>query len=146
MRLAGLKTETSAEKYLAGEEISRIKDEFVDGKVSAMAGTSRNHNRITGDFYNSLSAHLRDSSGEAFIENVKIRAAEDVFYYPDISVTCKENFKNTYYCEVLEKWHDIPKGRARQSRETTHHRNHQKMVVRVFSQKLACLTNTNQLI
>jgi len=99
MGLAKLKTKISVEDYLAGEEISQIKHEFVDGEAYAMAGASQNHNRITGNFYNSLLTHLRDSSCEPFIENIKAQAAEDVFYYPDVLVTCEGNFKNPYYCE-----------------------------------------------
>jgi Uma2 family endonuclease len=99
MGLAKLKIKISVEEYLAGEEISQIKHEFIDGEVYAMAGTSQNHNRITGNFYNFLLTQLRDSSCEPFIENVKVLAAENVFYYPDVLVTCEGNFKNPYYCE-----------------------------------------------
>ena len=36
---------TEAE-YLAGEPLATVRHEYVDGKVYAMAGTSRRHNRI----------------------------------------------------------------------------------------------------
>ncbi len=99
MGLAKLKTKISVENYLSGEEISAIKYEFIDGDLYAMAGTSQNHNRIAGNIFNSLLAHLRNSSCEPYIENIKVRASKEVFYYPDILVTCEGEFKNKYYCE-----------------------------------------------
>lgn len=99
MGLAKLKTKISIEKYLNGEEISEIKYEYIDGEVYAMAGTSQNHNRIAGNIYNALFNHLKDSDCEPYIENIKVRADKDVFYYPDILVTCEGEFKNKYFCE-----------------------------------------------
>ena len=99
MGLAKLKTKISVEEYLEGEEISDVKYEYVDGEVYAMAGTSQNHNRIAGNLYNSLFNHLQDTNCEPYIENIKVRAAENVFYYPDILVTCEGEFKNKYFCE-----------------------------------------------
>jgi len=99
MGLAKLKTKISVKEYLDGEEISDIKYEYLDGEVYAMAGTSQNHNRIAGNIYNSLFSHLRDSPCEPYIENIKVRAGEDVFYYPDVLVTCEGEFKNKYFCE-----------------------------------------------
>ena len=99
MGLAKLKTKISVEEYLKGEEISAIRHEFVDGEVYAMAGASQNHNRICGNIFNALSNRLQNSPSEPYIEDIKVRAAEDVFYYPDVLATCEGNFKNPYYCE-----------------------------------------------
>lgn len=51
MGLAKLKTKISVEDYLAGEEISPVKYEYVYGEVYAMAGASDNHNRIVGSIH-----------------------------------------------------------------------------------------------
>lgn len=99
MGLAKLKTKISVEEYLEGEEISDIKYEFVDGNVYAMAGTSQNHNRIARNILIALSNHLRDSPCEPYMENIKVRTTEEVFYYPDVLVTCEGEFKDKYYCE-----------------------------------------------
>lgn len=99
MGLAKLKTKITVEEYLEGEEVSEIKYEYVGGKVYAMAGTSQNHNRLARNIINALTNHLQDSDCEPYIENIKVRAAEDVFYYPDILVTGKGEFKNKYFCE-----------------------------------------------
>lgn len=99
MGFAKLKTKISVKEYLEGEEISDIKYEYFDGEVYAMAGTSQNHNRIARNIVNALSSHLQDSPCEPYIENIKVRAGEDVFYYPDVLVTCEGEFKNKYFCE-----------------------------------------------
>lgn len=97
MGLAKLKTKTSVEEYLAGEEVSRIKHEFIDGEVYAMAGTSDRHNIISGNIFANLWSHLRDSPCRPFIENIKVRVNQDTFYYPDILVSCEETPESPYY-------------------------------------------------
>lgn len=99
MGLAKLKTKISVKEYLDGEEISDIKYEYLDGAVYAMACTSQNHNRIARNIVNALLNHLQNSPCEPYIENIKVRAAEDVFYYPDVLVTCEGEFENKYFCE-----------------------------------------------
>jgi Uma2 family endonuclease len=45
-----LKSEfVSIEDYLAGEEASETRHEYVNGTVYAMAGASREHNEIIGN-------------------------------------------------------------------------------------------------
>jgi Uma2 family endonuclease len=97
MGLAKLKTKISVEEYLAGEETSQIRYEFVDGEVYAMAGTSDRHNLIAGSIYTNLFIHLRDSPCQPFIENMKVRVNRDTFYYPDVIVSCEENPESPYY-------------------------------------------------
>lgn len=99
MGLAKLKTKLSIEDYLEGEEISEIRHEYIDGEVYVMAGASQNHNRIIRNFLIALSNHFGNSPCEPFSENMKVRAAEEVFYYPDVLVTCEGNFANPYFAE-----------------------------------------------
>lgn len=99
MGLAKLTTKISIEEYLDGEELSEIRYEYINGEVYAMAGASQNHNRIIRNFLTSLSNHLDNSPCEPFSENIKVRAAEEVFYYPDVLVTCEGNFSNPFYAE-----------------------------------------------
>jgi len=44
----------SEEDYLIGELTSEIKHEYIDGYVYAMAGASRNHERIAGNVFGEL--------------------------------------------------------------------------------------------
>lgn len=99
MGYAKLKTKISVEDYLQGEETSPVRYEYLYGEVWAMAGTSKNHNRIAGNLFNLLSSHLSDGDCEAFIENIKVRVSEDVFYYPDVIVTCEGESRNEYFSE-----------------------------------------------
>ena len=97
MGLAKLKTKISVEDYLAGETISPVKYEYVYGEVYAMAGTSDNHNRIAGNLYAALLNHLRNSPCEPFSGDIKVRVSPDVYYYPDVLVSCEENPENSYF-------------------------------------------------
>ena len=97
MGLPKLKTKTSVEDYLEGEKISPVKYEYIEGEVYAMAGTSDNHARVAGSFFSALDAHLRDSPCEPFASEIKVRVTPNVYYYPDILVSCEENPDNPYF-------------------------------------------------
>ncbi|MDQ3088826.1 MAG: Uma2 family endonuclease [Acidobacteriota bacterium] len=97
MGLAKLKTKISVEDYLEGEKISPVKYEFVYGEVYAMAGTSDNHNRIVNEIVARLVFHLRDSRCEPFSGEIKVRVSPNVYYYPDVLVSCEESPENPYF-------------------------------------------------
>ena len=88
--LAGLPYLT-LEDYLAGEETSDVKHEYIAGEVFAMAGPSEEHVTISGNIFAMLRAHVRGSDCRVYIADMKllvaIEAAENVFY-PDVFVTC----------------------------------------------------------
>jgi Uma2 family endonuclease len=90
----------SLEEYLAGELRSEIRHEYIGGLVYAMAGTSREHNIICQNLLIPLRAHLRGKPCQVFMENFKLRlrsADEDVFYYPDLIVTCDSRDTEKYF-------------------------------------------------
>lgn len=97
MGLPKLKTKISVEDYLEGEKISPVKHEFVEGEVYAIAGTSDNHSRIAGNTFVALSIHLRDSICEPFAGETKAQVTRNVYYYPDVLVSCEENPENPYF-------------------------------------------------
>jgi Uma2 family endonuclease len=97
MGLPKLKTKISVEDYLEGEKFSPVKHEYIEGEVYAMAGTSNNHARISVNLTTALSIHLRNSACEPFAGETKVRAAIDVFYYPDILVSCEVTEEDTYF-------------------------------------------------
>lgn len=81
------------EEYLAGELKSQVRHEYLGGQVYAMAGTSSEHNIICQNFTIALRSALRGKRCQVFTENLKLglRArGEDLFYYPDVIVTCHE--------------------------------------------------------
>jgi Uma2 family endonuclease len=97
MGLPKLKTKISVEAYLEGEKISPVRHEYIEGEVYAMAGTSDNHARITGNLFVALSNRLRDSNGEPFATGIKVRVTGNVYYYPDVLVSCEENPESPYF-------------------------------------------------
>jgi Uma2 family endonuclease len=99
MRLAKLKTKIGVDEYLEGEKFSQIKREFVNGEVYAMAGASDRHYRISMNLAAKLDAHLENSDCEVFMAEMKLKADEDAFYYPDVFVACDENPKDAYFRE-----------------------------------------------
>ena len=80
----------SSDDYLEGEKHSEIKHEYIAGHVYAMVGTSVAHNRITVNLASALNVHLRGSPCRVFMADLKVRVEKaDVFYYPDIVVSCQ---------------------------------------------------------
>jgi Uma2 family endonuclease len=81
----------SVEEYLAREEASEIRHEYVAGYVFAMAGATDAHNIIAGNVHARVRPHLRRSGCRVYMVDMKLRVeAVDAFYYPDVMVTCEE--------------------------------------------------------
>lgn len=81
----------SIEEYLAGEDSSDIRHEFIGGAIHAMAGGTREHSAITANAIVSLGSQLRGKACRPFTSDLKIRidCPDHVrFYYPDASVVC----------------------------------------------------------
>lgn len=79
------------EEYLAIEKISPIKHEYLQGQIVAMAGASKAHVIITGNLSAQLVNHLRGKSCIAYATDMKVRLpALNLFYYPDLAVTCDD--------------------------------------------------------
>jgi Uma2 family endonuclease len=79
------------EEYLARERESEAKHEYLDGRIYAMTGASRNHIRITGNIFRELSTQLRGGPCEAFGTDMMVRvAATGLHTYPDASALCGE--------------------------------------------------------
>jgi Uma2 family endonuclease len=83
-------------EYLALERESDEKYEFVDGHmvplhfdpVTGMAGASREHHVIVGNVITALGNALRAGACEVYPSDMRIRALQAPFYYPDASVSC----------------------------------------------------------
>lgn len=88
MALRKLKSDLSAEEYLAGERDSPVRHEYVYGQVYAMSGASDRHNRIAGNIFARLSDHLAEGACEPFISDMKVEVSKDLYYYPDVVVAC----------------------------------------------------------
>jgi Uma2 family endonuclease len=79
----------SADDYLAGECVSPVKHEFVDGEVFAMAGATEEHVTVTGNVFAMLRAHVRGGPCRVYMADMKLRVeTARAFFYPDCFVTC----------------------------------------------------------
>lgn len=70
------------------EEDASVRHEYVAGEVYAMTGATRRHNRIALNIATRLLAVTRGGPCRVYMEGVRLRAARDVFYYPDVMVAC----------------------------------------------------------
>lgn len=89
----------SPEDYLAGELVSDIKHEYIDGEVYAMTVTSINHNRIIGNLYAGLRAQLVNMPCEVFTSDIKVKAQNN-FFYPDLIVDCERKKGDQHFTET----------------------------------------------
>ena len=78
----------SLDEYLAFEEQSPVKHEYVAGEVYLMSGVTLRHNLITLNVARALHAHARQRGCRVLATDVKLRAAADRIYYPDAMVAC----------------------------------------------------------
>ncbi|TAE59357.1 MAG: Uma2 family endonuclease [Nostocales cyanobacterium] len=96
------------EQYLAIEEKSPVKHEYINGYIYAMAGASDPHITVTGNIFTLIRNHLRGSGCRVFFTDMKTRIETiNRFYYPDVMVTCDErdkallNYKK-FPCLIIE--------------------------------------------
>lgn len=97
----------TVEDYLAvDDDAPDLRYEFVQGHVYAMAGGTLRHSRIGVNLCVALEARTDGTGCTLFAENARLRVASDVFYYPDLFVTCQPVDPNattaTDACLVVE--------------------------------------------
>lgn len=97
----------TAEEYLAWEPTQEGRHEYWDGEVVAMSGGTRNHNRVSGNFFNLLDTALADRPCDVYIVDVKVQIEPGrKYFYPDVVVTCDERDRDTqivqFPCLIIE--------------------------------------------
>ncbi|WP_066378600.1 MULTISPECIES: Uma2 family endonuclease [unclassified Anabaena] len=101
----------TVDEYLELEKSSELRHEYLGGQIFAMSGGSKEHNLIAGNIYSRLRSHLRGSSCSVFMADMKIKInlaseGKNLFYYPDVTVTCdredKDRFYLNYPCLIIE--------------------------------------------
>lgn len=91
----------SVEDYLAAEDGADVRHEYIDGQLYAMTGASRRHGMITINLAAFLRPQLRGTPCQLFANDMKVRlkvAQQDIFYYPDLLLSCDPEDRETYYC------------------------------------------------
>lgn len=90
----------TVEEYLAGEQPSEVRHEYLGGAVYAMAGASDEHNAISLNLASALRSHLRGKTCRVFMADAKVRltvANDDIFYYPDVMVACDSRDTDRFF-------------------------------------------------
>jgi Uma2 family endonuclease len=88
-------------EYLAHERVAEYKSDFIDGRLypvhdpfgppdaAAMAGASREHNRVKDNLVGELYAQLRTCGCQSFSSDQRVRVSPTGrFNYPDIVIVC----------------------------------------------------------
>lgn len=90
----------TVDEYIEGEQVSEIRHEYIGGQVYAMSGGSEAHNLLSGNLYAALREHFRGQPCKVFMADMKLRlniAEDDIFYYPDLLVSCDPSDDAKYY-------------------------------------------------
>jgi Uma2 family endonuclease len=76
-------------EYLAFENSSDRRHEYVGGEIHAMTGGTARHNRIAGNIGAAFLRRFDGTPYQVFINDMKLHVqAADRVYYPDVFVTC----------------------------------------------------------
>lgn len=101
MSALAIPSRLSVEDYLAGEEVSEVRHEYIAGETYAMSGASRNHGLIALNLVAFVRPLVRGGTCQAFVSDMKVRleiAGDMVFYYPDLLMTCDPEDRASDYC------------------------------------------------
>jgi Uma2 family endonuclease len=92
----------TVEDYLRDEVGRETRHEYLGGTVHAMAGASRQHNRIVRRIESHLNEQFGKETCEAWNSDVKLHiktSLAEYFYYPDVMVGCDPADNHEYYLE-----------------------------------------------
>jgi Uma2 family endonuclease len=78
----------SEEEYLAFEEKSKIRHEYMDGEIFSMAGATRRHNLATTNVSRILGNQLEETDCEVYVSDFRVRIRGGHNVYPDVAVAC----------------------------------------------------------
>lgn len=94
-------SQISEEDYLEGELISEVKHEYINGCTHAMAGASKNHERIAGNIFRDLGNTLKQKKSpcDVFSSDMKVKITDmnTSYFYPDVMITYDTNDNESEY-------------------------------------------------
>jgi Uma2 family endonuclease len=77
------------EEYLRWESVQDERHEYEDGEIVALAGATKNHERIATSLLVAIAPHVRARGCDVFKGDTKVQPPLGArYYYPDIVVTC----------------------------------------------------------
>lgn len=101
-----LTPQPSIDDFLAMEEASPTKHEYLAGQIYALAGASARHNRIAGNIFAHLWMAARAGPCRVYGSDMRLRVGNQAVYYPDVQVVCdvdeREDSFTTQPCVVVE--------------------------------------------
>ena len=80
----------TVEEYLVFEEKSKIKHEYMDGEIFAMAGATRRHNLVTTNAARILGNQLEEKDCEVYSSDFRVKIRDNHNVYPDVVIACGE--------------------------------------------------------
>lgn len=81
----------SLAEYLAVEERSDTKHEYVSGAMYAMAGARASHNRMVSSLALAVGSAARAEGCDFFMADMKLQIGDTAVYYPDLMVCCNRS-------------------------------------------------------
>lgn len=84
----------SEKDYLTEERMALDKSEYYQGEIFAMAGGSKEHNKIVASIIVAIGKHLRGKDCSFFPSDLRVYNSKNTLYtYPDVIVVCgKEEY------------------------------------------------------
>jgi len=84
-------TRYTPQQYIAQERKAEFRSEYCNGFITAMAGTSREHNLITLNLGREISSQLKNRPCEAYVSDMRVLVSRTGLYtYPDVVAVCGE--------------------------------------------------------
>jgi Uma2 family endonuclease len=91
MATAAITKRYTPEEYLALEREAKFKSEYKNGYITAMSGTSPEHNTIALNFASEIRTQFRGGRCKVYISDVRLRVTPAGLYtYPDVMAVCGE--------------------------------------------------------
>lgn len=91
MATAAIAKHYTPAEYLALERKAPFKSEYRNGFITAMAGTTRQHNTIALNFASEVRARFKGRPCQVYMSDVRLRVSPTGLYtYPDVMALCGE--------------------------------------------------------
>ena len=92
----------TVEEYLKFEEKSETKNEYADGEIIAMAGTSMPHNDIALNVAFEMRVQFGEQPCRVNVSDIRVKVSATRYRYPDVVALCAEpDFDNTKPASLL---------------------------------------------
>ncbi len=82
----------TVEEYWAIDERSKYRHEYFNGEVFQMAGSKFNHSLISSNILFNLRVKLESKDCDVVSSDLRVKADEFHYFYPDIVVVCQPKF------------------------------------------------------